>query len=235
MPPFHETDGAPVLLQLPFTDARLGRHVHHDPRSRAYALAPTVDRSTWHTKAIRIYDPHPNPNQAIGDCTGVAKCIMFNAVGNRKRGQVLNMDDAVRIYSLATQLDSFTGTYPPTDTGSSGLAAAKAAQQLGLGGEYRWLFGGADVVIQAVMDGHVVNVGTRWDQQMFTPDADGRVHPGGAVAGGHEWSVRGYDAHRDWALGRCWWGPSFRDFWISRFDLAALLADQGDAHVQSHA
>lgn len=220
------------VKELPQEDPRLGRQIVHDPKSRAFPYRTLVDRSAWHDKSIRVYDPWPNPNQEIGNCTGVAKCIQFNSVGNRKIGQVLKMDDAVRIYSLATTIDPWDGSYPPEDTGSSGLAAAKAAQTLGLGGEYRWLFGGADEVIQAVMDGHVVNVGTRWDNYMFNQDAEGRVHPGGGVAGGHEWSVRGYDLSRDYAQGRCWWGEAFRDFWISRADLDALLADDGDALVQ---
>lgn len=219
------------------TDPRLGRHIVHDPRSRGFAFAASVDTATWRTRHVRIYDPLPNPNQEIGDCTGCAKAIQFNAVGNRVTGQVLNLSDADRIYSLATTLDPWEGAWTaPTweDTGSSGLAAAKAAQQLGLGGEYRWLFGGADEVVQAVMDGHVVNVGTRWDNRMFDQDADGRVEPGGSVAGGHEWSVRGFDADRDWLRGRCWWGD-FRDFWIKREHLAELLADDGDANVQARA
>lgn len=218
--------------RIPFTDSRLGRHVFHDDRSRGFTRPGAVDRSTWRTKSIRIYDPIPNPNQEIGNCTGVAKCVQLNAAGNRKTGRVLNMQDAISIYSLATRLDPFDGTYPPTDSGSSGLAAAKAAQQLGLAGEYLWIFNGADGVVQAVMDGDVVNVGTRWDDQMFNPDPNGVVHPGGTVAGGHEWSVRGYDARRDLLLGRCWWGP-FRDFWIARTDLQALLDDGGDANVQA--
>lgn len=217
----------------------MGRHVEHDERSRGFARPTTVDKSTWRTKTIRIFDPRPNPNQPNGCCTGVAKCVQFNAAGDRQPGQVLNLDDAEKIYALATRLDSIPGYYAPgdphsQDTGSTGLAAAKAAQQLGLGGPYYWLFGGADEVVQAVMDGDVVNVGTRWDQQMFTPDSHGIVHPGGPVAGGHEWSVRGYNKARDLLLGRCWWGD-FRDFWISRADFDALLADKGDAHVQARA
>jgi len=222
------------VKQIQQHDVRLGRQIVHDPRSRAFASPLSVDKSRWRDKAIRIYDPSPNPNQCHGECTGCAKCMQLNAVGNRVAGRVLNMDDAHRIYGLATTLDPWAGSFPPDDTGSSGLAAAKAAQRLGLGGEYRWRFDGADGVIEEVMAGHVVNVGTRWDDRMFDLDRDGRVEPGGAVAGGHEWSVRGYREDRDWVLGRCWWG-SFRDFWIRRDHLAELLADDGDAHVQATA
>jgi len=216
------------------TDPRLGRHVAHDPASKGFALRPTLDRSTWHTRTIRLYDPNPNPNQVVGDCTGCAKAMQLNAVGNRRRGVVLKLTDADQVYALATRLDTFPGFYPQEDTGSTGLYAAKAAQQLGLGGAYRWLFGGADDVVQATMDGNVVNVGTEWHYDMFQQDGQGIVHLGGGVAGGHEWTVRGYDADRDLVLGRCWWG-GFRDFWIARADLDTLLRNDGDAHVQARA
>lgn len=224
---------------VPGQDPRLGRQVVHDPRSRRFARRITIDKSTWHDKAIRIYDPSPNPNQPVGCCTGVDKCVSFNAIGNRRHGTVLTMDDALKVYSLATTLDPWDGQYPPDDTGSSGLAAAKAAQQLGWGGEYRWHFGGADEIVQSLMGTPdemptTVSVGSWWHYDMFQRDSDGRVHVGGGLAGGHEYTIRGYDADRDWLLGRCWWGD-FRDFWIARADLDALLADDGDALVQDRA
>lgn len=222
------------LKKIESTDPRLGRHVEHDPRSKAFALAPKIDKTTWTDKSIRVYDPVPNPNQTIGNCTAVAKCVMFNAVGNRRKGVVLNMDNADTLYEWETANDSFPGTWPPDDTGSSGLAAAKAAQHFGLGGTYRFLFGGADEVVQAVMDGRVVNVGTEWENDMFEKDAQNRIHLGGGTAGGHEWSVRGYWKSRDWLYGKCWWGD-FAGFWISRADLDSLLRNDGDAHVQDRA
>jgi hypothetical protein len=216
-------------------DPRLGRQVTHDPRSRAFPMR-AADTSTWRSKTIRLYDPTPNPNQNIGDCTGCDKAMNGNAAGNRVPGRVLNMGHAEKIYSLATQLDPWDGQWPPTDTGSSGLAASKAAQQLGLGGEYRWaLAGGADAVVQQIMDGQTVGVGTYWYQGGFEPKprlAGGvQIEMTGPKVGGHQWRIRGYDEPTDMLLGRCWWGR-FRDFWISRAHLAELLADDGDAHTQ---
>ena len=134
------------VLQVEQQSPLLGRNLNHDDRSRAFPMraAEVVDRSQWRDKRVRLYSPLPNPNQPVGCCTGVAKAMQFNAIGNRKMGQVLDMDDALSIYSRASTLDPWSGSWPPTDTGSSGLASAKAAQQLGLGGEYRWIFGGAD-------------------------------------------------------------------------------------------
>jgi hypothetical protein len=223
-------------------DPRLGRQVVHDPRSRAFAAPVTVDRSTWRSHTIRIYDPTPNPNQVLGDCTGCQKAMAFNATGARVRGRILGLDWADQVYTLATQNDPFPGSYPPDDTGSSSLAAAKAAAYLGVGGTYRWLFGGADEVVQAVTTGLAdgtpilpVGLGTWWYEGGFQPfsipGGGVRIEMTGKRVGGHQWTVRGYDVKRDLLLGRCWWG-SFRDFWIKREHVAELLADDGDANVQ---
>lgn len=217
----------------------LGRQKVHDERSRAFPLTTVVDRTTWRDKAIRLYDPLPNPNQRVGCCTGVAKASQFNAVGNRRTGVVLGMADAERIYSRNTQIDPWEGSWPPEDTGSSGLASAKTAIEFGLGGEYRWIFGGADEVVAHVMDGHAISVGTWWYWHMFSGTAGSFaglpvIKPTGGLAGGHQYLIRGYDFGQDLVLGRCWWGD-FRDFWIKRTDLDSLLRDGGDAHWQQRA
>lgn len=221
-------------VQIDQKSELLGRNILHDSRSRAFPLSAVtgaVDRSTWRDKAIRVYDPIPNPNQAVGCCTGVAKCTQFNSVGNRKTGVVLNMRDAERIYSRNTEIDPWGGSWPPDDTGSSGLASCKTAVEFGLGAEYRWIFGGADEVIQNVMQGRAISVGSYWYWDMFELDSQNRVRATGGIAGGHQYVIRGYNKSRDWVLGRCWWG-SFKDFWMSRSDLDMLLRQDGDAHFQ---
>lgn len=210
----------------------LGRQLVHDPRSKAFpARTVIIDRSTWIDKRIRVYDPTVNPNQCHGECTGCAKSMEFNAVGNRVRGVILNMDNAHKFYSKATSIDPFEGTWPPEDTGSSGLAAAKAAQLLGFGGEYRHVFGGADDVVQLIMQGRVVNIGTWWYDSMFHPNSSGIIAPSGPIVGGHQYIARGYEKARDLIRIRCWWG-SYKDVWIKRSDLNKLILDGGDAHIQ---
>lgn len=155
----------------------------------------------------------------------------FNSAGNRVRGVVLGKNHAHRFYSKATTIDPFDGVWPDEDTGSSGIAAAKAAKALGFGGEYRHVFGGADEVVQLIMQGRVVNVGTWWYDNMFSPNASGIISATGPQVGGHQYIARGYDKPRDLVKIRCWWG-TFRDVWITRSDLNALLLDGGDAHIQ---
>lgn len=212
----------------------LGRQLVHDPRSRGFPIDVPIDRSTWRDKRIRLYDPEVNPDQCHGECTGCAKSMEFNALGNRVSGQVLDMDDAHQIYSTASNLDPFEGAWPPTDTGSSGLAACKAAQKLGLGGAYRHVFKGADEVVQLIQSGRVVNIGTWWYDGMFNRNAQGIIEPTGPRVGGHQYIARGYAVRTDLVLIRCWWG-SFRDVWIRRTHLDRLLMDDGDAHIQDRA
>jgi len=216
---------------VPQLDKRLGRQKVHDPVSRGWPLSMGIDRNKWRTKSVRIYDPRPNPNQCHGECTGVAKAMQFNSIGNRVKGKVLRMDDAHKIYSLATTLDPWQGNWPPTDTGSSGLASCKAAEKLKLGGSYRHIFRGADEVVQLIQEGRAVSVGTWWMWDMFDPDDNGIIEPTGGRAGGHQYIARGYDVKRDLVRIRCWWGE-FRDAWIRRAHLNDLLMDGGDAHVQ---
>lgn len=209
----------------------LGRQKVHDERSRGFPMLGAVDRTTWRDKKVRLHDPLPNPNQVVGCCTGVAKCCQLNAAGNRVRGRVLSMADAERVYSRSSEIDPWDGQWPPTDTGSSGLASAKTAAEFGLAGEYRWLFGGADEVVQNVVEGRVISVGTWWYEGMFHQSTTGLIQPSGSKVGGHQYVIRGYDQSSDLVLGRCWWG-SFRDFWLLRADLDTLLRDGGDAHFQ---
>lgn len=215
-------------------DPRLGRQCVHDPRSRNFPFqageAPRRDIT------LRVYGPKPRPNQTIGNCTGVAECVMGDTAGNRVKGVTLNMDDAVKVYSRATQLDPWDGQYPPTDTGSSGTAAAKAAVELGIGSRYEWIFNGPDGILAALAAGHPVSVGTWWLHKMWDVDqATGLIEVGGARDGGHQWTIVGYSKRYDAFRGECWWGSwGFRNtgrFLIRRQDLAELLSDDGDCHV----
>lgn len=219
------------VLRVPQQRSNLGRQLVHDPRSKAFPAISAIDPSSWITKTIRIYDPLPNPNQCHGECTGVAKCVQMNAVGNRVAGRVLTMDDAHKFYHLSSTLDPFQGEWPPEDTGSSGLASAKAAQQLGIGGEYRHVFNGADGVVQLIQEGRVVSVGTWWYDDMFRPNTKGIIEPTGTSVGGHQYIARGYDVKQDLVLIRCWWG-GYKDVRIKREHLNELILDGGDAHIQ---
>lgn len=219
-------------IEIPFEDHRLGRHVVHDPKSWDYQEALPRRVVELHSVQHRRYDPIPEPNQPVGCCTMVAECLLGNTKDNRVRGQVLTMQTALDGYSLATTLDPFRGTYPPDDTGSSGLAAAKAAVQMGLAEMYVWYFS-VDAVLVALQK-HPVSFGGKWMQDMFrATKANPVVRPTGEVAGGHQWTLSGYDAKKKLIAGECWWGARFGingRFYISVPDFRLLMEDNGDTH-----
>jgi hypothetical protein len=123
-----------------------------------------------------------------------------------------NEDFAVKLYGRATVLDGFPGEYPPTDTGSSGLAVAKAAQSFGLIKKYQHAF--TLIGLKYALRSGPVIVGVPWYESMFHTDVNGMVVANGKIVGGHEFLVRGYDngvffADNSWGNG---WGVngSFR-------------------------
>lgn len=230
---------------VPQEDIRLGRQKVHDEQSRAFAVPRrAVDRSAWRDKAVRIYDPTPNPNQCHGECTGCAEAMVLNQVGNRVKGRVLNLlRDAHRIYAHGSQNDPWPGGMVfdeaalwinGQDTGSSGLAAAKASVHYGYADGYDWEFGGGEGVLQNVHEGRAMSVGTWWYGDMFHGSGGTFaglpiVKPTGGRVGGHQYVARGHDVSRRLVLCRTWWG-NMRDFWISEDDFDGLLRDGGDAH-----
>ena len=221
------------VVEVAQQDQRLGRQVVHDPRSRGFAAPRELDLPTRSFRH-RIYGPRGLPNQRVGCCTGVDQCVKANARGNRVMGQILGIDTAETLYSRATQLDPWDGDWPPTDTGSSALAACKAAVEAGVIDRYEWIFGGVDQVL-SVLRTRPVGVGTWWTWSMFDPDPETLlVDTAGARAGGHQWSIIGWDRRLDAFEGLCWWGEGWGRrgmFRIRRTHLGELLADDGDAHI----
>lgn len=139
---------------------------------------------------------------------------------------------AVALYSKATQLDDYPGQYPPTDTGSDGLSVAKALQAAGEISGYQHTFTLNDALLALTQT--PVITGVNWYEAMFNPDADGRLHPTGAVAGGHEFVVDEIDVEnkRVW-MTNSWgasWGVQGRAY-LTWDDWGTLLGQQGDVTV----
>src|SRR5258707_4952721 len=111
---------------------RLGRHIWHDSRSRAYEYR----RSGLFRLLSVLHDRHA----PILDQGEASSCP-----GNRRDGAlptspvwealpppalVLDEAEALRLYSAAEVIDG-DGPYPPNDNGSYGLSVAKAAKNAG--------------------------------------------------------------------------------------------------------
>lgn len=203
------------VTRFDHSDPRLGRHVEHDDRSLAFAMLPKLARP----KGIdRFWGSQVKPlNQGdVGSCTGNATAQWLNtdyAQGmNNLISRKFDEDDALRIYSLATTLDTVPGSYPPSDTGSTGTAACKAARHLGFIGGYSWLF--SFTSLQAAAEKTPVMCGTVWTEDMFKP-VNGLVKVGplsnSNIAGGHEYLMCGIDWTAEAFVFRNSWGD--QDAW----------------------
>jgi hypothetical protein len=207
---------------------RLGRHIRHDSRSRAFAVrggAPIT--SVLHRPNDIIALDQGN----LGACTGfaAAKCLSTAPFTNRFDSTV-----ARGVYSDATKSDSYPGSWPPDDTGSDGLSVMKVCVKRGWIKSYQWAFN-LDQALSALMERPGI-CGIEWRDDMFTPDDRGRVKPSGAIAGGHEVCMIGYDRPHEEIILVNSWGPGFGVvfdgitgvFRIRVDDFAALLATGGD-------
>lgn len=219
-------------------DPRLGRHVLHDSRSLAYQVAAKDPRTLT---SVRHHTNIPTLDQGnLGSCTGNAATGALGTDGFWGAGSgVLSTVDAltdeayaVGVYSDATKLDPWPGTYPPSDTGSDGLSVAKVLKNRGLISGYQHATS-LNAALTALADGPVL-IGSDWHQDMFNPDADGRLHITGAIAGGHEYILDELDVtnqrvwmHNSWGES---WGVQGRAY-LTWADLGALLGKDGDCTV----
>jgi len=216
----------------------LGRHVNHDPRSREYPFsarpeaAKAVASVSW-ARRVAIFD-----QGELGSCTGNAAAGWIGADNALRQGLVsvagksVNEALAVSIYSQATVIDPFTGTYPPDDTGSDGLSVTKVLKNLGLVDTYSHGFSVNDLLV--ALQSTPVLIGIPWYDGMFDPDADGFVSISGSLAGGHEVCVIAYDAAKQAITFANSWGTGWGLNGYGRMTIATLtklLADDGDVTV----
>jgi hypothetical protein len=222
------------------SDPRLGRHVRHDSRSLLFQVEAeklSTLKSIRHKRYIPILDQGD-----LGSCTGNAGTgvlgtgVFWNLPAVKA---LLSMTDAaanervaVGVYAKATLLDPFSGSYPPTDTGSDGLSVAKVLQKMGLISGYQHATS-LEAVLTALSKQPVM-IGTEWRGDMFNPDADGRIRITGSVEGGHEYELDELDVgnrcvwlDNSWTTG---WGVEGRAY-ITWDDLGTLLSNDGDCTV----
>lgn len=222
--------------EIPTDDPRLGRNVYHDPRSRLYAYhAPrhAAFVSKRHNRFIPVLD-----QGSLGSCTGNTG---LGACGTAPFYDTLDeiVDDwsqsvAVSIYSDATKIDPFTGTYPPTDTGSNGLSVAKVLKSRGWISGYKHIFSSHDLK-GALQEGPVM-LGINWYSSFYHPESDGQlvIKPGASVSGGHEILIDEIDMENErywitnsWGRG---WGEEGRAYFTFE-TMDRLLREDGDLVV----
>jgi hypothetical protein len=216
------------LPEIPVPGMRLGRNVDHDERSRGFPAMVAPLRTVRHERHCPPYD-----QGELGSCTGNAMAGALMTEPLYQQGRDLGEKDAVELYAAATRLDRYPGVYPPDDTGSSGLAVAKAAKREGYIASYRHAFG-LQQALGALVVGPVIS-GVKWYSSFDHPLPTGEVRRTAEayLRGGHEIEVNGIDVEnrRVWCVqswGPTWGGLGDGTFWLSWDTWDALLQEQGD-------
>lgn len=216
---------------------RLGRHVNHDERSKAYRApqAPTLV-TTRHTHYGPVLD-----QDGVGACTGFTGADWLNtAPAHHPRTRLYGNADGFSIYSAATHIDPFPGAWDPPppgtgeDTGSDGLSVCKVLKARGLIAGYDHAFGLQECLAALVLS--PVMVGCNWHEGMDHPDPKtGLVSIGGDVRGGHEFELLAINVRDRLVTGLNHWtqGWGLRGCFRMRWDaLGELLEnEQGDVTV----
>lgn len=209
---------------------RLGRHVEHDERSRAFSVAPRLTplRSVQWPRHCDAFD-----QADLGSCTGNAMAGALMTGPLYVHGRELTEKDAVALYASATKLDTISGHYPPEDTGSSGLAVAKAAKRAGYIKEYKHAFG-TNSALSALTLGPII-IGIGWYEGFDEPQgSDAELVISGDVRGGHELVLDGIDVKSGLVKGTNSWGVNWGNrgrFSMSFGTFKRLLAERGDVVV----
>ncbi len=208
---------------------RLGRHVEHDPRSLAFSAGTAAIKTVSHTRHAQAFD-----QGELGSCTGNAMAGVLMTEPFWVRGRNLTEKDAVALYRSATKLDHIPGSYPPRDTGSSGIAVMKAAVKAKYITGYAHTFSLDQLLGSLVLAPGIL--GINWYSSFDTPARDGEcpLTAAARIRGGHEVQMFGVDASKE----RVWcynsWGPSWGGrkngtFYFSWKTLKRLLGERGDA------
>lgn len=208
----------------------LGRLVQHDPRSLEYPAerAPAL-RSTLHKRHVGPWD-----QGQTGSCTAHAAFGLLVTDPYTRPGFRPTEKRIRTAYEWETRHDGLPGVYPPDDTGSSGLAAAKYLKHEGWISGYRHAFG-LQHALEALVLGPVI-VGVNWYDGFDSPDSNGFVRVSGDVRGGHEFELVGLDVELGHVRACNSWGKSWGDggyFSFSFDDLGRLLSEDGDCTTVS--
>jgi hypothetical protein len=243
----------PYPEENPRPNQRLGRHQELDGRSLAFAVSEE-EAARVQIKPVEWLAPIQTLDQGnLGSCVGNASTYHLGEVvgaDNLSRvtinGVTLSRDGdneqfAVQVYHGATVYDGYPGTYPPEDTGSSGLGACRFLKSLKGIASYTHALSARSVGLLMMHRGTIQ--GWPWYNAWFEPDAHGFIDSQSnwqqsGLAGGHEIYCEAIEAWDDQSWDRCIlrfhnsWGGSWADAGRFRMKMSTYIALQSQVDVK---
>jgi len=207
---------------------RLGRHLQLDSRSLAFLPDPELLRQpikpTEWIPPLEILD-QGNVGACVGNTATEHIAQLYGAAdlskvvldGHTLSGNPTNDEAfAQEAYHRCTVLDGFPGTWPPEDSGTSGLAACRALKAAKLVSGYVWATNRH--AFAALLQRSSVMVGMPWYAAWFEPKGQGAFVDDGdwqasGVAGGHEVLAEALEAWDEIDPAKCI--VRFRNHWKS--------------------
>lgn len=169
---------------------------------------------------------------SVGACVGFTGA---NWMGHYPIYDPVIDETGMDLYNECKKIDGF-----PNMEGTSDRYLAKVLVEQGRIERYLWATSSEQLWQWVMLTGPVM-VGTNWYESMFNPDSQHRLWIHGAVAGGHEWLIKGAvtkkllgdTAKHDYYRMRNSWGNMWGDngeAWVERSVVDRLVfQEQGDA------
>lgn len=209
-------------------DRKLDRVVEFDEASKQWPIRTLLDTEyprsyTW--RCLQCLDQGHE-----GACVGFG--WTHEALAYPKSIPNLTNEHARAFYKRAQQLDNWPGEEPQY-SGTSVLAGAKTALELGYIKEYRWAFGLNDLLVAVSRHGPAV-LGVNWYEGMYDTDSKGMLHVTGEQVGGHCILAVGVSIKYKTVTLHNSWGPEWGvngKAKLSWDDMARLLAEDGEACI----
>jgi hypothetical protein len=203
---------------------KFGRYVDFDPKSRQYPMVLAIPSTKHRSYTWRCNTYLDQGNE--GSCVGFGIAHELAA----RPAEVKGMDGsyAREIYFKAQKIDPWEGE---NYEGTSVLAGAKIAKDMGWFEEYRWVFGINTLILGVGHNGPAL-LGLAWFEGMIEPDEDGYIYADGNYLGGHcilcnavDIKEKRFTLHNSWGVG---WGLG-GECYISFDDMEKLLYMEGEA------
>lgn len=204
------------------------------------APAPIPDPTPTPTPVpVPVPVPTPDPTAAVRwetsqilDQGNTPHCVGFTGadfLGSAPVTQAVTTQLGHDLYYECKVIDGEAGK----ENGSDMRSIGKVLKNRGRIAGYAFASTVAEVKAWVRTQGTVM-LGTNWYDGMFYPDSKGVIKIGGAVVGGHAWSIVGHDGTTGLYTAMNHWGTGYGDkgfFYFGDDVLARLLSEQGDAIV----